>query len=160
MSHSKVARRTLYLSAPAVLVSLLLYAVMLQVLGNGYTLYVLSSILFTAVTLGFTLLGSRAPPRPSLEALAERGPPDPQGRRRLPAQATVSLLVVYVLAEELLLNSVYSLLGIVLALVGFVAFPLVAFVIDRNDSWQRVTFETVSLLLATRLVVSPFPVGL
>ena len=156
MSYREL-RRTLYVSAPAVVTFLLLYAVMLQLLGYGYTLYVVSALVFTAFSLGYTILG-QARSRPSPEARSR--PSEPQGPRRFPTQATVSLLIVFVLAEELLLNSVYSLLGIILALVGFIAFPLVAFVIGRNDFWQRVAFETVSLLLATRLVVSPFPVGL
>src|SRR5438445_5176480 len=155
MSYREITRRTLYVSAPAVVAFLLLYAVMLQLLGYGYTLYVVSALIFTGISIGFTILGQlRSRPDPRARAMGDLGP---QG---FPTQVRVIGLIAFVLAEELLLNSVYSLLGIILALAGFVALPLVGFIAGRNDFWQRVAFETVALLFATRLVVSPFPVGL
>ena len=154
MSYREL-RRTLYVSAPAVVTFLLLYAVMLQLLGYGYTLYVVSALVFTVISIGFTVLGQL---RSRSEARAPAS--GRSGAQGFPTQAGVIGLIAFVLAEELLLNSVYSLLGIILALAGFIALPLVGFIIGRNDFWQRVAFETVALLFATRLVVSPFPVGL
>src|SRR5207249_184612 len=154
MSYREL-RRTLFVSAPAVVTFLLLYAVMLQLLGYGYPLYVVSALVFTVISIGFTVLGQL---RSRSEARAPAS--GRSGAQGFLTRAGVIGLITFVLAEELLLNSVYSLLGIILALAGFVALPLVGFIIGRNDFWQRVAFETVALLFATRLAVSPFPVGL
>ena len=79
MSYREL-RRTLYVSAPAVVTFLLLYAVMLQLLGYGYTLYVVSALVFTVISIGFTILGqlrSRSDPgTPASGRSGEQGVPD------------------------------------------------------------------------------------
>src|SRR5437870_11474778 len=98
MSYLEITRRTLYVSAPAVVTFLLVYAVMLQLLGYGYTLYVVSALVFTAISIGCTILGqlrSRSDPR--ARAMGDLGP------QCFPTQARVIGLIAFVLAEELLL---------------------------------------------------------
>src|SRR5437867_6586846 len=100
MSYREL-RRTLYVSAPAVVTFLLLYAVMLQLLGYGYTLYVVSALVFTLISIGFTVLGQ-------LRSRSEgRAPASGRsGAQGFPTRAGVIGLIAFVLAEELLLNSV------------------------------------------------------
>lgn len=65
-------------------------------------------------------------------------------------------LVVAVLVEELLLNSVLAAYGFAFSVLALVLLPVLAVLYGRDNSWLRVALEAVALIFATRVVLSPF----
>jgi len=68
-------------------------------------------------------------------------------------------LVGVVLLEELLLNSALALYGLVFSIFGLVSIPVLAVWLGRGNGWLRAALEAVALIFATRVVLSPFPLG-
>ena len=118
------------------------YVLILFYLGYSYEFHVVSTIAFTLlgvlITLGLFRGGSEG--SSSMKVL-------------------LAGLVGAVLAEELLLNSVFAAYGLAISILGLVLLPVLAVKIGSNNGWLRVALEAVALVFATRVVLSPFPLG-
>ena len=143
---------TLFTGSGIALASLGAYAVLSRLLGFDYGLYVASAIVFTGISAGF-IVGSpdRYDKAPEAAALAPRPLVNPK--------VLFAGLAALVLAEELLLDSVYSSAGLTVALVSMITLPLVAPVVANGNRAARISVEAMALVFATRVVVAPFPLG-
>ncbi|MBS7652829.1 CPBP family intramembrane metalloprotease [Candidatus Bathyarchaeota archaeon] len=120
----------------------LAYALLLSHLGYGYELHLFSTIIYTILGVLVTFGLFRGSSEVSI------------GLRVLLAG-----LMGAVAAEELLLNSVFALYGLALSVLGLVSLPVLAVRVGGRDGWFRVALEALGLVFATRVVLSPFPVG-
>lgn len=140
-----VVKKTAYSSLVVLLASAAAYVSLLFSLGYSYELHVVSTIVFASlgvlVTLGLFGGGS--------------GGFEGVGRVRV----VFGVLVGVLLLEELLLNSVFAVYGLALSILGLVLLPVLAVVLGRDNGWLRVALEAVALIFATRVVLSPFPLG-
>lgn len=118
------------------------YVPLLFQLGYSYELHVVSAVVFALfgvfVTLGLF--------RSKSESLAG-------------AKVIFGVLVGVVLVEELLLNSVWTAYGLALSILGLTVLPVLAVWLGKRDGWLRTALEAVALIFATRVVLSPFPLG-
>jgi len=170
---SELAKNLTYSSLAVGLAFAVAYVLLLSSLGYVYELHVVSTIVFTSLGVGVTLGllrrrvgGSRhvyvSGSGQSVYVRESGGKARPvevieYGTGRMYAFLTV--MVAVVLAEELLLNSVYAVYGLVLAILGFLSLPVFAVVLGKRNDWFRAAVEAVALVFATRVVLSPFPSG-
>ncbi|MDG6902919.1 MAG: CPBP family intramembrane metalloprotease [Nitrososphaerota archaeon] len=143
---------TLFTGSGIAIASLGAYAVLSRLLGFDYGLYVASAIVFTGISAGF-IVGSPDGYKgaPEAAALAPRPLVSPK--------VLFAGLAALVLAEELLLDSVYSSAGLTVALVSMITLPLIAPVVANGNRAARISVEAMALVFATRVVVAPFPLG-
>ncbi|MEM2094465.1 MAG: type II CAAX endopeptidase family protein [Candidatus Bathyarchaeia archaeon] len=132
-------------SIVVVALSLLLYVPLFLYLGYGFWLHVASCIVFAVVSLASTLGLFR-----EVSVLHDSD-------YRLATLLFVSLTCL-VLAEELLLNSQWAVYGLGLALLSLILVPVLA-VTFAMQHWLRVSLESIALVFATRVILSPFPLG-
>jgi len=140
-----VIKRTAYSSLAVFLTYIATYVPLLFHLGYGYNLHVASTIIFAVLSVLITL------------GLYGGGSDGFEGVDRV--KVVFSVLVGLVLMEELLLNSAFAMYGLALSISGLVLLPILAVWLGRGNRWLRVALETVALIFATRVVLSPFPLG-
>lgn len=144
MSH--VTLRKLAFSTVAVfLLFIPAYIALLFRLGSTYELHVTSTIIFTALSVLF-VLGMFNWKSEKFES---------NGKLAI----IFGVLVFMVLFEELLLNSTLAMYGLALSIAGLVCLPVLAVFLSGSNTWLRVAIDAVALIFATRVVLSPFPVG-
>jgi len=120
-------------------VSTISFYILTALLGYTYELLLFSNVVF--VTVGLVTLFIN-------------------GVRGSLAVDLLYFVVVLVLVEEVLLNSVWAWYGLALAFFVFALLPLVGIVVAGKNESVRIVFEVCGLLLATRIVFSPFPMTL
>jgi membrane protease YdiL (CAAX protease family) len=143
-----------------------LYALLLEALGYTYELHLASTVSFTTLSTFMALLPLGGFPKPPLSS----SPPLPSnphplngsrlfhGNLRL-VRLLLALLTFLILSEELLLNSTLAIYGFSSSILGFLALPVLAILIDPENGWLRRALEACALILATRVVLTPFPLG-
>ncbi|MCX8204973.1 MAG: CPBP family intramembrane metalloprotease [Candidatus Nezhaarchaeota archaeon] len=131
--------RLAYSNAAIASVFLPAYFVLQSLLGYTYELH-----FFSTLTLVFAILLSAG------LALIHQAHPS--------RSTYLALLGVYslVFAEEFALNSEHIAYGLGLALVGVLTLPVLAASWAKSP-WLRVALEASALILATRVVITPFP---
>ncbi|MBO3754893.1 MAG: CPBP family intramembrane metalloprotease [Candidatus Brockarchaeota archaeon] len=142
---SVVVKRTAYSSLAVFLAFAVAYVPLLFLLGYGYELHVASTVVFAMLSVLITLGLFRS----QLDGF--------EGLSRI--KIVFAILVCLVLVEELLLNSIFAMYGLALSIFGLVSLPVLAVVLGRDNGWLRVALESVALIFATRVVLSPFQVG-
>ena len=70
-----------------------------------------------------------------------------------------ALITLLFLSEELLLNSPLALYGLSSSIIGFLALPVLGILMDPENGWLRKAIEASALIMATRVVLTPFPMG-
>jgi len=140
-----VFKKVAYSSLAVFLAFAVAYIPLLLYLGYSYELHVVSTIVFIALGVVITL------------GLFGRGSEGFEDLGR--TKTVIGVLIVVVLVEELLLNSVFTVYGLALSISGLVLLPIFAVVWCRGKSWLRMALESVALILGTRVVLSPFPLG-
>ena len=161
-----------------------LYAFLHEALGYTYGLHVASVIAFAILGILMSLvpfgefpgslpyLSSPNPnpnPTPSPSPSTSTSPtlpPNPSpskgirfhGSPRL-VRLLFALLTLLFLSEELLLNSPLALYGLSSSIIGFLAIPVLGILMDPENGWLRKAIEASALILATRVVLTPFPMG-
>ena len=138
-----VGARTILSTLVVILVFVVGYLVLLSRLGYGFDLHLVSAMFFALigllVTFGLFRSGSR-----TLKGV---------GRMKI----VFGVLTAVVVAEELLLNSPRAIYGMAISISGLVLLPILAVWLGGNK-WLRVSLETVALVFATRVVMSPFSI--
>jgi len=139
-------KKIVYSTLIVILVSIVAYFVLLSFFGYSYMLHVTWTVVFALFSVLISL------------GLFGRGC---EGFENLGMIKVLFGVVVGVISvEELLLNSVFAFYGLVLSIVGLVLMPGLAVVFGGNDRWLRIALEGVALVFATRVVLSPFPLGI
>lgn len=144
---------TLFTGSGIALLSLGSYLALSRLLGFDYGLYVASAIVFTGIAAGMIAES------PDVYNGATDLPVSLAPRPRVSPKVLFSGLVALVLVEELLLDSVYSSLGLTVALASMVCLPMLAPILSNGNRATRISVEAMALVFATRVVVAPFPLG-
>lgn len=138
-------KNTAYTCFVVFLVFAVAYVPLFFKIGYNYDLHVVSTVVFTfvGVFVAFGLV------RGGSERFEEAGR----------ARVLFGTLAVVLMLEEILLNSVLVVYGMALAMGGLVLLPVMAVVFGLENEWLRTALETMALVFATRIVLSPFPVN-
>jgi len=139
-------KKVVYSAFAVASVSIVAYFVLLSFFGYSYMLHVVWTMVFAllSVLISLGLFGS------SCEGFEGLGM----------VKVLFGIVVWLISAEELMLNSVFAVYGFALAILGLVLMPGLAVVLGGNNRWLRVALEGVALVFATRVVLSPFPLGI
>ena len=141
---SRAVLRTTAFSTLAVLLAFTpAYIALYFRLGYTFELHIYSTVTFTALGVLF-VLGVFTWKTEKFESKTK-------------LSIIFSALTLIVLSEELLLNSPLAVYGLALSIAGLVCLPMIAVSLSGNNTWLRVAIEAVALVLATRVVLSPFP---
>ncbi|MEM3694095.1 MAG: type II CAAX endopeptidase family protein [Candidatus Bathyarchaeia archaeon] len=169
-----------FLTAFATLASFApLYAFLLEAFGYTYGLHVASSMAFAALGAFMALIPF--PDAPSVlnqnqnqihNQVRNQVPPFQREyaflrlrlrlRPRMRTRLLLAFLTLLILSEELLLNSPLALYGMALSIAGFIGLPVLGIIADRSfgsEGWLQKALEALSLIMATRVVLTPFPMG-
>jgi membrane protease YdiL (CAAX protease family) len=117
------------------------YIPLLIYMGYSYSLHIVSTMAFSIIGVAVIFIMFRKD--------------NVAGKR---TQLVLGSMVLIVTIEEILLNSPYAVYGLTLAIAGFVLVPVIGLKLGEND-WMRTALDAVALIFATRVVLSPFPVG-
>ena len=139
-------KKVVYSAFAVASVSIVAYFVLLSFFGYSYMLHVVWTMVFAllSVLISLGLFGS------GYEGFEGLGM----------VKVLFGIVVWLISAEELMLNSVFAVYGFALAILGLVLMPGLAVVLGGNNRWLRVALEGVALVFATRVVLSPFPLGI
>jgi hypothetical protein len=130
------------LSTLAILITFTIaYVPLLIYMDYTYPLHVVSTLAFTAISVLVVLFLFRG------SGASMRG-----------IRFALGGMIFLVSIEEVLLNSPYAVYGLALALLGFVIVPVIGLRFGE-DGGIRTALDAVALIFATRVVLSPFPVG-
>jgi membrane protease YdiL (CAAX protease family) len=121
------------------------YVPLLYRLGYNYELHVISAIIFVILS---TLI--------TLDVFKDRS--ENFNNIRM-IKIIFTILIITILAEELLLNSVYAMYGFALSILGLISLPILAVWLSKGDNQLRIALESLTLVFATRVILSPFPTG-
>jgi len=155
-----------------------LYAFLLEALGYNYGLHVASVIAFAIIGLFMafipfrefspllpaSLLSSPLHPSPLTSPSLPPNPSPSKGIHRFHGSPSLvrllfALITLLFLSEELLLNSPLALYGLSSSILGFLVLPAIAAILDPENGWLRKAIEASALIMATRVVLTPFPMG-
>jgi membrane protease YdiL (CAAX protease family)/SAM-dependent methyltransferase len=164
-----------------------LYAFLHEALGYTYGLHVASVIVFAILGIFMSLVPFRDFPSsllslsspipnpnptstststPSPSTSPPSLPPNPSPSKGIRFHGSprfvrllFALLTLLFLSEELLLNSPLALYGLSSSIIGFLGLPVLGILMDPENGWLRKAIEASALILATRVVLTPFPMG-
>jgi membrane protease YdiL (CAAX protease family) len=121
------------------------YITLITALGYNYELHIISTIIFTILSVIITLKIFRDKPE-NFNNITK-------------TKIILTILTIIVLAEELLLNSIYATYGFALSILGLILLPVLAVSLSRNNEQLRTALEAIAFIFATRVTLSPFPTG-
>ncbi|MGC9069580.1 MAG: hypothetical protein ACP5IZ_11515, partial [Thermoprotei archaeon] len=119
------------------------YITLITALGYNYELHIISTIVFTIFSIIITLKIFRDKPE-NFNNITK-------------TKIILTILTIIVLAEELLLNSIYATYGFALSILGLILLPVLAVSLSRNNEQLRTALEAIAFIFATRVTLSPFP---
>ena len=137
----RILEETVFSTTAIIAVFVIAYIPLLVYMGYSYPLHIASTMAFSIIGIAVVLLMFREN--------------NHTGNR---VKLILVSMVLLITIEELLLNSPYAVYGLSLAIMGFVLVPVIGLKLGENE-WIRTALDAVALIFATRVVLSPFPVG-